>query len=545
MAEYVVKPDAGFPPVPITDVGEILSFDGVAFTELELQSGGTQSDQKTLWSAQGGSIRCWNTGTSVWVVPYTRLQGSIATGGGERHPTANQKIYMCGIILHVSGTDLQNFYIFFTEADNQNAAVNILNRVHGTDQILYYNTLEAAQSQDMFEISSEWDETPTEDNSDPNNLLPNGGAYADLGAFNDTDQMTESGMPDPSIFEEDTEGLITCYALFGNAFADFGKSVFATGFWQSLANKFMGLSDPISMIIDCVEIPVGNVGSPYVGAAPMALGGIDVPFYNGSNVYIENTWARRYYKKNCGSITLKEVWGSAKDYTDASISIYLPYCGVKELDPDIVLRNTLTLYAYIDLWNGDVLYLLHTSNTGFDKKYFTQEAVVYRWTGNCGKKIPIGKVDTSNAILQVASGIATVGLGVAAGTALGGATFGAGATMGAGMIGSAVMNGGNQILDAAKNGFKPMVQTSGGVGGSVGRMDYQYPYLIIKRGIPEYPNNWRAEFGAPQYQTYTLSDLLNTGYTLFSEIQLGNMGNATEEEKTELERLLKTEGVIL
>lgn len=545
MSEYVVKPDAGFPPVPISDVGETLDFYGVAFTEVEPTRGGTSDNPITLWSASGGYIKCQDNG-SGYACPYKRMNGSTVTGTGTHFPTANQKIYICGVKYHNPNNNIDYFYVFFTEADNANDAAERLNRIHQTDQTLYNNTWETAKNQgDLFELDVPWDDTPPEDKEDPNNLLPNGGAYADLGAFDDTDQMPEGGMPDPSIFEEDMQGLVTCYALFGSAFADFGKSVFATGFWQSLANKFMGLSDPISMIIDCVEIPIGNVGSPYVGAAPMALGGIDVPYYNGSNVYIENTWARRYYKKNCGSITLKEVWGSAKDYTDASISIYLPYCGVKELDPDIVLRNTLTLYAYIDLWNGDVLYLLHTSNTGFDKKYFTQEAVVYRWTGNCGKKIPIGKVDTSNAILQVASGIATVGLGVAAGTALGGATFGAGATMGAGMIGSAVMNGGNQILDAAKNGFKPMVQTSGGVGGSVGRMDYQYPYLIIKRGIPEYPNNWRAEFGAPQYQTYTLSDLLNTGYTLFSEIQLGNMGNATEDEKAELERLMTTEGIIL
>ena len=542
MAEYVITASAGYPSVPVTNIETAeLDFTFIGFTSVEIEEGGTTADPKKLWEGNNGFIHAVGSGNNI-SLPVRSMFGSTQPFSGQVGPaTSTQSVFICGVQRTID--DVQWVYCYFVYADDESSAKAQLNRFAGEGTILYAGLLE--NSEGMLEIVTPWDETPTEDSSDPNNLLPNGGAFADLGEFDDTDQMPESGLPDPHIFEYDMEGIVTCYAMFGSAFADFGKSVFATGFWQSLANKFMGLSDPISMIIDCVEIPVGNVGSPYVGAAPMALGGIDVPFYNGSNVYICNTWARRYYKKNCGSITLKEVWGSAKDYTDASISIYLPYCGVKELDPDIVLRNTLTLYAYIDLWNGDVLYLLHTSNTGFDKKYFAQEAVVYRWTGNCGKKIPIGKVDTSNAILQVASGIATVGLGVAAGTALGGATFGAGATMGAGMIGSAVMNGGNQILDAAKNGFKPTVQTSGGVGGSVGRMDYQYPYLIIKRGIPEYPNNWRAEFGAPQYQSYTLSDLLNTGYTLFSEIQLGNMGNANEDEKAELERLLKTEGVIL
>lgn len=548
MSEYVVKADDGYENLYINDLyGQSTpDMSQCVYSTIDFEIG-TSSDPKTLWSGSGGYVKSsGGIGGGMYGVPYNRMNGSTISGSGVQSVSQSVvntvKLFVWSVRTGTAASD-DYFRVYFALAQNfSDIDFNHLT----TNNVLYLNTWAWAQTQGgLFTLDVPWDDTPPEDAGDPNNQLPNGGEYADLEAFNDTDQMPEGGLPDPTIFEEDYNGLLTCYAMFGSGFADFGKSVFQTSFWQSLMNKFNGLSDPLSMIIDCVELPIGHIGSPWVGSAPMMLGGIDVPHYNGSNVYIQHTWARRYYKTNCGSITLKEVWGSAKDYTDASISIYLPYCGVKELDPDIVLRNTLTLYVYVDLWNGDVLYLLHTSNTGFDKKYFTQEAVVYRWTGNCGKKIPIGKVDTSNAIMQVASGIATVGLGVAAGGALGGAMFGAGGSIGAGMIGSSVMGGVNQLADVAANGFKPVVQTSGGVGGSVGRMDYQYPYLIIKRGIPEYPNNWRAEIGAPQYQTYTVSDLTGTGYTLFSHIELGNMGSATEEEKSELERLLTTEGVIL
>lgn len=532
MAELVIGGDAGYSNVPVDDIGTPPDYSQIQGIAIECDWTGTLSDPVTIWKSGNAYIKCAHYsdthGGENWrleVNPLPHWTPSTAPpfylDFGNVHD-----VYIGGCLTGTSG-------IVFLSNDG----------TFPKTDYLFYGARIDLEAQLIEERG--WDETPAEDEDDLNNENAQGGEFADRGFFGDTDQMPEGGLPDPSIFEEDYNGLLTCYAMFGSGFADFGKSVFQTSFWQSLMNKFNGLSDPLSMIIDCVELPIGHIGSPWVGSAPMMLGGIDVPFYNGSNVYIQHTWARRYYKTNCGSITLKEVWGSAKDYTDASISIYLPYCGVKELDPDIVLRNTLTLYVYVDLWNGDVLYLLHTSNTGFDKKYFAQEAVVYRWTGNCGKKIPIGKVDTSNAIMQVASGIATVGLGVAAGGALGGAMFGAGGSIGAGMIGSSVMGGVNQLADVAANGFKPVVQTSGGVGGSVGRMDYQYPYLIIKRGIPEYPNNWRAEIGAPQYQTYTVSDLTGTGYTLFSHIELGNMGSATEEEKSELERLLTTEGVIL
>ena len=226
-----------------------------------------------------------------------------------------------------------------------------------------------------------------------------------------------------------------------------------------------------------------------------------------------------------GAIALKEVWGTEKDYSCTTISIFLPYVGVKELDPDIVLKSRLTLVLYVDRWNGDILYLLHASNNLAQQKYYRQESVVYRFAGNCGRKVPLGRVDNSNQIIQAVSGLA----GIAAGYAMGGVV---------GAIGGAVPT----IQNIAAGNFKPTVQTSGGVSGNTGRMDYQQAYLIIKRGVPEYPNNWRNEIGAPRNQELRISSL--SGYTLFSTVYLENI-ECTAEEKEELERLLTTEGVIL
>lgn len=448
-------------------------------------------------------------------------------------------IGFCAMYTTAEETSAVLFFVWI-KADTEERAIEALQYFTGTPDNYHYGFTIGTFTEGDF--PNQWDETPSEDPEDFKNVLPNGGEYADLGYFDDTDDMLEADMPDPDDLEMDYSGLITCYSLFESGLQEFGRALFETNFWTSLMNKFNGLSDPLSMILDCTEIPIGALQGD--GTVLCELGGIEVPAPEGGTYFIR-TRGRRYHKASCGSITLKEVWGSAKDYTDCNISIFLPYCGVKELDPDIVLRCTLTLYVYIDLWNGDLLYLLHASNSDTQKKYFKQENVIYRWTGNCGKKIPLGRVDTSGQILQVASGLATVGLGLAAGGAMGGLAFGGGATMGNSILGATLYDGGRRTLDAMTNGFRPTVQSSGGVGGSVGRMDYQYPYLIIKRGVPEYPNNWRAEIGAPRNQTFQLSDLRDTGYTLFSHIQLGNMGNATEEEKSELERLLTTEGIIL
>ena len=205
----------------------------------------------------------------------------------------------------------------------------------------------------------------------------------------------------------------------------------------------------------------------------------------------------RYEKKTIGSITLKEVWGTEKDYSQCSIQIYLPFVGMRDIDTDLAVNNTLTLVALIDRWNGDILYLLHCSNTNSRYKYFSSEFIAYRWNGNCAKKVPLGRVDTTNAVLSLLSGIQRGVMTTA---------------MTGNLIGGAVATGASWLT----SNFNPTVQSSGNLAGSVGRMDMSQAYLVIKRGVPSYPNNWRNEFGAPRYQEFEVSDL--AGYTEFAEI---------------------------
>lgn len=511
MAELIIAGDAGYSNVPVGDIGAPPDYSQMQGIAIECDWTGTLSDPVTIWKSGNAYIKCayyvdthGGQNYRLEVNPLPHWTPSTPTPFYFDYGNIHD-VYIGGCLTGTNG-------IVFLSSDG----------TFPTTDYLFYGAridLEAQLVEDR-----EWDETPAEDDNDLNNENPRGGEYADLANFTDTEQMPEGEMPDVSRITPNYHGLVTCYMVHGGQMEKLANALFMPNFWQSLANKFSGLSDPLTMILDAYELPLELP----VDSAIFKLGGIEVPDPDTGYPFALPKNASRYRKYNMGTVTLKEVFGSAKDYTDCSISIFLPYVGVKEIDTDIVMRNALTLYVYIDSWNGDLLYLLHTSNTSADKKYYTQESVVYRWAGNCGKKIPLGRVDNSNQIIQAVSGLASIGMGAISGGAAGAAAFGM-------PVASNWVNG----------GFKPIVQTSGGVSGNAGRMDYQYAYLIIKRGVPEYPNNWRAEIGAPQYQTYTVSDLTGTGYTLFSHLQLGNMGNATEEEKAELERLLTTEGVIL
>ena len=380
---------------------------------------------------------------------------------------------------------------------------------------------------------ADWDKSPSTDYTDPDNEDPRGGEYADTEPFGTTDLMPLSGLPDPDAeLNFDYGTMCVTYCMDKTEFQSVATNLFQGGVLSDLKNKFQGLSDPFEFILNAIQVPFSVNGT----AGTFFIGGTEV---TGSSATRIKT---RYIKRDMGSIKLSEVWGTARDYSDITIELFLPYVGVKEVDADLCLNATNTLTCYIDAWTGDVTYLLHVSNTNSSGKYYRTECVPYRWTGNCAKKVPLGRIDNSGQILAAVGAIAGIGM----------AAIGAYAAPGVQSVtaeGMAITDKKIPIIPAAAGiasltqVFKPTVQTSGGVEGNFGAMDYQKAYFIVKRAVPQYPNGWRSQIGAPRYQTFTLSDL--TGFTLFADILLDNMGVAVEEEIQELKRLLTTEGVIL
>ena len=510
MAELVIKGDGIFASIPVIDVGDPPDYTQIASVSVDTDWSGTLSDPVTIWQSGTAYIQSYHyidsQGYSHYAIKYYPLSGwewgtpTPPWTAGET--TSYDKIYIASCVTGNRG------FVWISSDDNFPSQLYLYN---GTKDNLIAQT----------EVNTNWDDTPSEDENNPFNENAIGGEFADRGAFDENDLMLLEDMPDPHADEMGFGGLIMCYALHEIELVRISESLFLPNFWTSLKNKFEGLSDPMSFILDAVELPLPITD---YGIGPFKLGGIKVQDSGGNDIGCA-TYPYRFKKYDMGTIALKEVWGSEKDYSCTTISIFLPYVGVKELDPDIVLNSRLTLVLYVDRWNGDILYLLHASNNLARQKYYRQENVVYRFAGNCGRKVPLGRVDNSNQIIQAVSGLA----GIGAGYAMGGVV---------GAVGGAVPT----IQNIAAGNFKPTVQTSGGVSGNTGRMDYQQAYLIIKRGVPEYPNGWRGEMGAPRNQMLTISSL--SGYTLFSTVYLENI-ECMAEEKAELERLLTTEGVIL
>lgn len=516
MSELIIKGDGTFSSIPITDLGDTPDYSQLHGIPLTTDWSGTIATPVTIWQSGQAYIQSYHFVDTQGYHHYNLYAYPLPNWNYAGTPP---------FVWGVSYTDnVDTVYLAACVTGNTGKVMLSINDSYPTDNYLFNGTRDDLIGQAQEDV--EWDESPTDDPSgNLDNLNPIGGEFADRDSFSLTENISEWEMMDVPA-EMSYGKLISAIVLHEDAthgynLTQLNNSLFLADFWTNLKHKFEGLSDPLSMIISTIELPFTPVTS---GTKSMKLGGVDVLDTNG-HVIAVGTLGSRYELRNVGSISLKEVWGTSKDYSDTSISIYLPYVGCREIDTDLAVNYTLTLYARIDRWTGDILYQLYASNAGSTYKYVSSEFVAYRWSGNCAKQVPLGKVDNTAAILSLLGLPTSAVAGTAAGGAIGG-----------------LLAGGVGLLNAD---FSPIVQSSGSVSGSVGRMDLQFAYLVVKRGIPSYPNNWRDEIGAPRYQTFALSALQGTGYTLFSHIQLGSMGNATEEEKAELERILTTEGVIL
>ena len=414
------------------------------------------------------------------------------------------------------------------------------------EEFIQENTIQAGSNQyaakligtftlaDIQVEARDWDETPEADGETTDDNF--GGEFADLDSYDRTqnqiieDIMNDLGWGTQSGFDpysSSGNSFFTPYVLSSAQFADLGYCLFSSSMWNTMLQWIQGSDNPLQGFLRCLDFPC---------ALPIDEGGHRIAVF-GQDVFYSSTGSgdqyatghhltSRYKDVECGSITLKEVWGSARDYTDTNISIYLPFVGMRDLDPQLCVGRTLTLLLRIDCWTGDIVYILNVDNDSIGGKWFRSAGYVYRWSGNCASELPLGRIDNDKGLTTLLGGLASFGIGVATGNPL---AVGAGSVA----IGTSIVSG----------GIKKTGQTSGNLTGNTGAIDIMYPYLVVQRAVPNYPNGWKNFIGATKGQKYLGSDL--TGYTLYESIHLEELEGASEEEINELERVLITEGIIL
>ena len=265
-------------------------------------------------------------------------------------------------------------------------------------------------------------------------------------------------------------------------------------------------NNPMDSIVTLHMVPV---------TVPTSAGSI---FLGGTDTEIgSNRVTNQYVTVNCGSMSIGEYWDAYLDYSPyTKMFLYLPFCGMHEIDVDEFMGQTITIRYDVDVVSGDCLASVSATRSG------GLSTVLYQYAGNCSVEIPVSMANY-NARVAAYLGLVGSAAGVVAGVASGG--------MSAPLAATALASSAANIATAKKT-----VQRSGAIAGSTAWMSQLKPYFILVQPSQCLPDNQAHFTGYPSFITAAVGDL--SGYTEFAEIHLEGI-SATDSEKAEIEAILK------
>lgn len=213
-----------------------------------------------------------------------------------------------------------------------------------------------------------------------------------------------------------------------------------------------------------------------------------------------------------GTYLLPEYFGSALDYEPyTTISIYLPYIGIKDIETNDVVGKTLQVKYVIDITTGGTVINIYSNNQ-----------LRYTYSGKIGIDLPISSTNASEQTAGLMFGIAGGAVGLTA-SALTGNALGA--------VGS-VLATAKSVASAQRHVAKGGYNTP-----NAGLYMPQMVYLIINRPVQSLASTFGKTHGFPCNVSKTLSEL--NDYTEVENPILDNIP-ATDEEKAEIKTLLET-----
>lgn len=223
---------------------------------------------------------------------------------------------------------------------------------------------------------------------------------------------------------------------------------------------------------------------------------------------------QQYIEIDCGHVTVPEYYGSALDYEPyTQVHCYLPFVGMVALKANDVIGKDLYIKYGVDVLTGTCLAMLTT-------KKGSSEIMCYQFAGNCAVQIPLTGGDYAGIIRSIAS----MAVGVAGSVVTANPLPAIGGIVGGAMSAS---------LDVSR---------SGSLGANAGAMGIRNPYLIITRRKAYEAAAYNQYYGYPANITRTIGQC--KGFTRIKSVHIDNIPIATDNEKNEIETLLK-QGVII
>lgn len=257
--------------------------------------------------------------------------------------------------------------------------------------------------------------------------------------------------------------------------------------------------------------------------------------------------ANNYYPINAvedfgfGTVNITRQYGNFLDYQPyTGISIFLPFAGMFDLNPTIVMGRTLSLRLSVDVSDGSGVWSLYNE---------TDQQPVFIKQCRIAADIPLTGLDASqmasniiNASLQTAQHAINSGAGLAT-TILGGLASGEGQS-----VSSVGIKGGPesgifniQGLSDAYNraqASKEIPQYTGGSSGAAAQIYNHTPYIVYRRPLCTNPENYAHTVGNLVNKTARISSL--NGLTSCRNVDTSGIGQATDKEKAQIKKILES-----
>ena len=273
-------------------------------------------------------------------------------------------------------------------------------------------------------------------------------------------------------------------------------------------SSFLWSTSPLDTLIKVFSKPwdciISLMTLPYAVTSDTSASELKILDYStGANVYKNVSTQESILFGTCD---INESFGNFLDYTNTTVSIYLPFIGWNPLDVQDVMDATLTLVYNIDNQTGQCIVLLKCTKNNMDV-----DSITYEWSGNIATQLPLTGNDASQYLLGLMQSV----------TSFATTNFGSGISI-------------NNVASATFN--KNKIITSGRLDSNTGNLSIMYPYIKIERPIWSRPNNYLDMIGQPYNAENTLGNL--TGYVEVEEVK-SELNGIPEESRDRIIELLK------
>lgn len=321
------------------------------------------------------------------------------------------------------------------------------------------------------------------------------------------------------------------YGLFTIYFPDNDDMQEITGhLWdENILDKILRIfkNNPMDAVISLHEVyMIGAIidGGTVEGHTYTGIKSGEKPVYFGNVKMTDGDVSyttKRYIKLTMGELRIDKEFDDIRDF-ERDVEIFLPFIGfqsinISDVTSSRVKTTTLKLDYVVDILTGDLIANLYVNRDGLTDKKF-----MYSWSGNMASILPLSSNDKSRLFNGVVGAVGSIATAFATG--------------GASLLPSAIGAGTSLIT-----GSQSQIQRSGNISGNTGCMNYKEAFLLINNPRPlDVTFNDLAGFSTNLKAR--LSSV--TGFARIKECHVDTIPNASDQEKSMIESLLK-QGIIL